>query len=110
MRPEDQRGEAYKRPWDLPKVILNKARRSRGPWRISAFADFDRLTCYQTFIAVWPNDPAMTTVLAAILNGPLGKCFLFHQERRTRCHDSNHQRTADADILGIAASRNRGEL
>ena len=77
MRPEDQRGKAYKLPWDLPKVILNKARRSRGPWRISAFADFDRLTCYQTFIGVWPHDPAMTTALAAILNGPLANAFFF---------------------------------
>ncbi|MCX6831813.1 MAG: N-6 DNA methylase, partial [candidate division Zixibacteria bacterium] len=77
MRPEDQRGKAYELPWDLPKVILNKARRSRGPWRISAFADFDRLTCYQTFIAVWPHDPAMTTALAATLNGPIANAFFF---------------------------------
>jgi hypothetical protein len=77
MRSEDQRGKAYKLPWNLPKVILNKARRSRGPWRISAFADFDQLTCYQTFIAVWPHDPAITTALAATLNGPVANAFFF---------------------------------
>jgi len=74
---EKQRGNAYRRPWELPKVILNKARRSRSPWRISAFADLGRLTCYQTFIAVWPNDPALTTALAAVFNGPLANAFFF---------------------------------
>ena len=73
--PKEQRRNAYLRPWDLPKVILNAARRSRGPWRISAFADFSGLTCYRTFLAVWPNDPEMTTALAAVLNGPLANAF-----------------------------------
>lgn len=80
IRPEDQRRNAYKRPWDKPKVILNAARRSRGPWRISAFADFDGLTCYRTFIAVWPQDPALVTVLAAVLNGPVANAFSAIQE------------------------------
>jgi len=76
MRPEDQRRGAYKKlPWDTPKVILNAARRSRGPWRISAFADFDGLTCYRTFLAVWPKDPILATVLAAVLNGPVANAF-----------------------------------
>lgn len=77
VRPEDQRGNAYEHPWHLPKVILNKARRSRGPWKVSAFADLRGLACYQTFIAVWPNDQAMTTPLAAVLNGPLANAFFF---------------------------------
>ncbi len=75
IRPEDQRRNAYKEPWHLPKVILNAARRSRGPWRISAFADFDGLTCYRTFLAVWPHDPSFATVLAAVLNGPVVNAF-----------------------------------
>jgi len=71
MRPEDQRRGAYKLPWDRPKVILNANRRSRGPWRLSAFADFEKLTCYRTFLAVWPNDARLTTAIAAVLNSPV---------------------------------------
>jgi len=62
-------------PWDSPKVILNAARRSRGPWRLSAFADYTGLTCFRTFLAVWPNDPALATAVAAILNGPVANAF-----------------------------------
>lgn len=77
MITEDQR------PWDKPKVILNAARRSRGPWRISAFADFNGLTCYRTFLGVWPHDPAFTTVLAAVLNGPVANAFSATETLRT---------------------------
>jgi N-6 DNA Methylase len=75
MKPEDQRRNAYKRPWHAPKVVLNASRRSRGPWRISAFADLRGLTCYRTFLAVWPHEPGLTTVFAAILNGPVANAF-----------------------------------
>jgi hypothetical protein len=75
MLPEKQRRNAYTQPWDLPKVILNATRRSRGPWRISAFADLGGLTCHRTFLVVWPNDPAMTTAISAFLNGPLANAY-----------------------------------
>ncbi|HEY1378269.1 MAG TPA: hypothetical protein VGF55_15835, partial [Gemmataceae bacterium] len=80
MRPEDQRRNAYQEPWHLPKVILNAARRSRGPWRISAFADSEGLTCYRTFLAVWPHDPTLTTAFAAVLNGPIANAFSARRE------------------------------
>ncbi|HVA51801.1 MAG TPA: N-6 DNA methylase [Pirellulales bacterium] len=80
MKPEDRRRNAYSLPWDTPKVIMNGNRRSRGPWRLSAFADFNGLICYRTFLAAWPNDPACTTVLAAILNNPLANAFAYGRE------------------------------
>lgn len=80
IKPEDQRRNAYSLPWDKPKVIMNGNRRSRGPWRLSAFADFNGLRCYRTFLAVWPNDAAFTIVLAAILNNPLANAFAYRRE------------------------------
>lgn len=80
MLAKEQRRNAYLMPWDLPKVILNAARRSRGPWKMSAFADFSGLTCYRTFLAVWPKDPTLTTAMAAILNGPVANAFAATKE------------------------------
>jgi hypothetical protein len=75
VRPEDQRRNPFKAPWDLPKVILNATRRSRGPWRISAFGDFRGLTCSEAFLAIWPKEPSLTSTIAAILNGPIANAF-----------------------------------
>ena len=80
---ERQRGNAFKLDWDSPKVILNASTKSRGPWRIAAFADFDRLVCYQTFTAVWPNEsslPQAAVLLAAVLNGPVANAFVAVRE------------------------------
>lgn len=82
MRPEDQRRNAYKCPWDRPKVIMNASRRSRGPWRISAFADVDGLACHRSFFAIWPNEPTFVTVLAAVLNAPVANAFVTALEGR----------------------------
>ena len=76
MLPEDERGNSYSRPWDLPKVILNKATKARGRWRIAAFADFRGLVFYQTFTGIWPHDPDLTTVIAAVLNSPVANAFV----------------------------------
>ena len=106
IRPEDQRGKAYELPWDLPKVILNKARRSRGPWRVSAFADFDRLACYQTFIAVWPHDAAIGRALARHSQRSCRKCFLFTNKEGLDVTVSIVKKIAGAETVGIAANRN----
>jgi hypothetical protein len=83
MRPNHQRTNAYELPWDSPKVILNAKTKSRGPWRISAFADLDQLVCYQTFTAVWPTDPSLVVFLAAILNSPIANAFIATREGKT---------------------------
>jgi len=76
MRKEDERGKSYGKPWEKPKVIMNKATRSRGRWRIAAFPDQDGLVFYQTFTGIWPNDSAITTAIAAVLNGPIANAFV----------------------------------
>lgn len=68
--------DAFGRPWDQPKVIMKKTRRSRDMWRVAAFADFNGLACFETFFAIWPRDPSDTVVLEAVLNGPIANAFL----------------------------------
>jgi hypothetical protein len=84
MRPENQRGNAYKHAWHIPKVIISKSSRSRGGWRLTAFADMDGVVCYQTFIGLWPKgklyDPF---VLSAILNSPVANAFIATWESKT---------------------------
>ena len=80
MRPESQRGSAYDRPWDRPKAILNSLTKSRGPWRLAAFADTQGLPCYQTFTGVWPRSDVDPVALAALLNGPIANAFVATRE------------------------------
>lgn len=81
MRTSDQRGNAFRRAWDAPKVFVNKTRRSRGNWRVSAFADEEGLVGYQTYIAIWPNDPDDLVLIAAILNSPVANAFVAAHEQ-----------------------------
>lgn len=80
VRTSDQRGNAFRRPWEAPKVFVNKTRRSRGNWRMSAFADDEGLVGYQTYIAIWPNRPDDLVLIAAILNSPLANAFVAAHE------------------------------
>jgi hypothetical protein len=69
-------------PWDRPKVIVNAARVSRGPWRLAAFVDVQGYVCSQRFIGVWPNDHSLPAeCIAAVLNGPVANAFVNSQER-----------------------------
>ena len=80
-----RRPTSFKRPWDRPKVILNKSAKSRGPWRLAAFADFNRLACFETFVAVWPEDPELTVPLTAVLNGPVANAFVWEHSGKREC-------------------------
>ena len=83
LRPEDQRVSAWQREWDRPKAILNKSRRSRGPWKIAAFPDNKGATFYQTYIGVWPkSDRYDEFALSAILNSPVANAFVATREGR----------------------------
>ncbi|WFE89146.1 N-6 DNA methylase [Roseibium porphyridii] len=64
------------RPWDAPKVLINKSRVSRGHWRLAAAADENGLWASQKFIGVWPSAEYDIYVLAAVLNGPLANAFV----------------------------------
>ena len=70
-------------PWDKPKVVLNAARISRGPWRLAAFVDLQGNLCSQRFIGMWPLTSAVTVeCIAAILNGPVANAFISSFEPR----------------------------
>jgi N-6 DNA Methylase len=64
-------------PWGYPKILCNAARLSRGPWRLAAAVDLDKLVASQQFVGLWPKvDNINLDVYAAILNGPLANAFL----------------------------------
>lgn len=77
MNPKYERGNSYEKDWDAPKVILPKTAKHRGKWRIAAFADYDGLTFYQTYIGIWPTDGSLTTCIAAVLNSPISNAMVF---------------------------------
>lgn len=84
VKPEDQRVNAWRQDWSKPKAILNKAARSRGHWRLAAFPDTKGVTCYQTFIGVWPkSDRVDEWLLSAILNSPVANGFVAAREGKT---------------------------
>jgi hypothetical protein len=71
-----QRSKADRFPWHLPKVIVNRARLSRGPWTITGATDWEGLVAYHLFHAIWPLDRLPLQVLAAIVNGPVANAFV----------------------------------
>jgi hypothetical protein len=84
MKPSDQRVNAWQHDWSKPKAILNKSARSRGPWRLAAFPDSEGVTCYQTFIGVWPTSESFDEwLLTAILNSPVANAFVAAREGKT---------------------------
>lgn len=83
FRPELQRGGPWRHAWDKPKVILNKAARSRGRWRMASFPDTRGLSCYQTYFGVWPKSVLDEWSLSAILNSPVANAFVATREGKT---------------------------
>ncbi|MGE0824066.1 MAG: class I SAM-dependent DNA methyltransferase [Candidatus Binatia bacterium] len=77
IKPEDRRRNAFDLPWDKPKVILNAARVSRGPWKIAAFPEETGLVCTKNFHALWLRDPHWTIKsLTTVLNAPIAGAFV----------------------------------
>lgn len=69
----------YGQEWDRPKLIVNEARLSRGPWRIAAALDADGLLYSQQFFGLWPTTPLSERdllALSAVINGPLANAFI----------------------------------
>jgi len=84
IRPEHRATNAWKLPWNRPKVIFNKSAKTRGHWRVAAFADRQGVTCYQTYIAIWPKSKEYDEmILAAILNSPVANAFISTREGKT---------------------------
>lgn len=63
--------------WEKPKVIVNKSRIRRSPWRIVACPDTDGIVCYQSFIVIWPKANINVEVLSALINSPLLNVVLY---------------------------------
>jgi type I restriction-modification system DNA methylase subunit len=64
-------------PWALPKILCNAARLSRGPWRLAAVVDRDKLVASQQFVGLWPkSDNVDLDACAAILNSPVANAYL----------------------------------
>lgn len=76
VQPGLMRIDAHLLPWHEPKVIVNFAPVSRGPWRLVAVPDRDGLVCYTRLYGVWPSGKMPIEVVAAILNGPLANAFI----------------------------------
>lgn len=66
--------------WNLPKVIVSAARRSRGQWVTVAAVDYGELVCTQNFHCIWPKSADLPLeVLAAIINGPVANAWISQQ-------------------------------
>ena len=74
------RGQGHKRPWDRPKLVVNKARKSRGTWRIVASIDYQGVVCYRNFHGIWPKTGISLETLAAVLNGPVANAYVSTRE------------------------------
>lgn len=69
----------YDKDWDLPKLIMNSARLSRGPWRIGASLETKGLLYSQQFYGLWPIVTLRKRdllALSAVLNGPVANAFM----------------------------------
>ena len=70
------RGGAIRYPWSEAKVLVNSARRSRGPWTLTAAVDTEGLICYQNIHGLWPKSDFPIEIAAAVLNGPIANAFV----------------------------------
>jgi hypothetical protein len=78
--PEHRLWRAFEHPWELPKVIANAARLSRGVWRLSAFSDVMGLLSSQRFHGIWPKEAHWLDPIEAILNSPVANAFVLSFE------------------------------
>lgn len=95
------RTNAYRYPWDGPKVILNRARASRGAWRLIAVPDDTGLLCTERFFGIWPNGNWDPGCVAAVLNGPVANGFMWDREG---------QRTMNKAVLRLVPVPELGEM
>ncbi len=76
------------RPWHKPKVLVNVARRSRGPWRLDGALDARGLVPSQAFFGIWSTSPDLPPeAIEALINSPLASAFAF--ERASNQHLTN---------------------
>jgi hypothetical protein len=73
-----ERTAAHKRPWQKPKLLVNAARLSRGPWCFAAALDAKKLLASQQLFGIWPASESRISLnwLCAILNGPVAIAYI----------------------------------
>lgn len=76
------------RAWGKPKVMVNVARRSRGPWRLDGALDASGLVPSQAFFGIWPTATDLPVeAIEALINSPLASAFVL--ERASNQHLTN---------------------
>lgn len=78
--PKEMRRQAHHHPWHLPKVLVNRHRRQRGVWKLTAVPDYSGLIASENFHGVWPIADVPAEVIAAILNGHVANAFVAGRE------------------------------
>ena len=76
------RKQAHRLPWHLPKVLVNRNRRTRRAWTLTAVPDFSGLVASMNFQGVWPTTSVPVEVIAAILNGHVANAWVDAQEEK----------------------------
>src|SRR5262249_39110919 len=76
-KPNVMRDNAYQLPWDRPKVLINRGRRSRGCWHIMGAVDEQGLWAARQFYGMWPKDNTPVELLAALISSPVANAYLF---------------------------------
>lgn len=90
------------RPWDKTKVLVNVARRSRGPWRLDGALDASGLVPSQAFFGIWSTSPDLPPeAIEALINSPLASAFVL--ERASNQHLTN-------EIMKLLPLPKRGAL
>ena len=89
---QHRRRGAWELPWSKPKILVNAARKSVGPWRMIAAGDTSGLLATQRFNAVWPEDAESLPFLVALLNSAVANAFISDHEGGR----DNHGRTIKA--------------
>lgn len=82
MAPRVMLYQAYRLPWDKPKVIANANRQTRGPWPLAAVPDREGLVLYQNFHGIWPTGEWPIEAIAAVLNGHVANAFIDLREQK----------------------------
>ena len=77
-KPEVMRDTAYLLAWDTPKILVGRARSSRGYWNISGAVEDMGLRASQQYCGVWPMGETQIELLAAIISGPVANAFLYN--------------------------------
>ncbi len=86
----------------VAKVLVNRTRTARGPWRIKALLDPDGKPVKNNFLTVRPTEPNISAIfLWAVLNSPVANAFI---ASRTMKRDNADGALADVPLPRIDAT------